>query len=209
MMETFNHPFIDRIFPYKASFFWGYPHDYGNPHTVDGCEILHHQPDGWNHINDEMFTTVSNWCRISQPSTVSHDDTCHHVPCFTFTTPAPYLSLQLIGTGLWPYIEVVTSHAREPLHLETTWDVMFSRNIWWTPPEMVNLPGKMRISPLDMMNLTAEKVIEPAKIKTTRWIHVHNSKTGWTRPKPTENSGLYQHDALFSRKVDQNPTWTV
>jgi hypothetical protein len=37
---------------------------------VDGCEILHHQKDGWNPINNGMFTTVFNWCRISQPSTV-------------------------------------------------------------------------------------------------------------------------------------------
>ena len=25
--------------------------------TVDGCEILHHQTDGWNPINNGMFTT--------------------------------------------------------------------------------------------------------------------------------------------------------
>ena len=26
-------------------------------YTVDGCEILHHQKDGWNPINNGMFTT--------------------------------------------------------------------------------------------------------------------------------------------------------
>jgi hypothetical protein len=54
MFDTFktiwNHKHTiweDNMKPYKAML----------NHTVDGCEILHHQKDGWNPINDGMFTT--------------------------------------------------------------------------------------------------------------------------------------------------------
>ena len=36
--------------------------------TVDGCEILHHQKDGFSTLKWDQPPT--NWCRISQPSTV-------------------------------------------------------------------------------------------------------------------------------------------
>jgi len=61
---------------------------------------------------------------------------------------------------------VVTSHAREPLHLD-----------------MMNTAGNGEFARKNEDFTTGhddftEKVIEPAKIKTTRWIHVLNSKTG-------------------------------
>ena len=37
---------------------------------MDGCEILDHQKDGWNPINNAMFTIYQLVIRISQPSTV-------------------------------------------------------------------------------------------------------------------------------------------
>ena len=43
----FDHPVDFRTFHeinHPASL--GYLHVYGNPHAVDGCEILHHQKDG-------------------------------------------------------------------------------------------------------------------------------------------------------------------
>ena len=45
--------------------------------TVDGCEILHHQKDGWNPINNGMFTTVFNWCRISSIHRIPLTSHCH------------------------------------------------------------------------------------------------------------------------------------
>ena len=40
---------------------------------LDGCEILHHRKDGWNpqNIQKKWDKQPINWCRISQPSTVS------------------------------------------------------------------------------------------------------------------------------------------
>ena len=40
-------------------------------HQMDGCEILHHQKDGWNPINNGMLTTVFNHrSDFAGPSTV-------------------------------------------------------------------------------------------------------------------------------------------
>ena len=59
---------------------WFFPQ---NCDTVDGFEIRNTTPiwDVWKPINSGMFTTVFNWCRISQPSTVMWPfapSTSHH-----------------------------------------------------------------------------------------------------------------------------------
>ena len=40
--------------------------------TVDGCEILHHQKDGWNPNKIMGCLPSINWCGILQPSAVSN-----------------------------------------------------------------------------------------------------------------------------------------
>ena len=74
---------------------WFFPQ---NCDTVDGFEIRNTTPiwDVWKPINSGMFTTVFNWCRISQPSTVMCVKQCHlhHPPVITifiggiFTIPS-------------------------------------------------------------------------------------------------------------------------
>ena len=49
-------------------------------HTVDGCEILHHQRDGWKPANNGIKLSI-NWCGIS--STVGFDSHgCHKTLVF-------------------------------------------------------------------------------------------------------------------------------
>ena len=57
--------------PMKLSHRTKPPFTSGISHTVDGCEILHHQPDGWSLYIMGCLPPI-NWCRISQPSTVCH-----------------------------------------------------------------------------------------------------------------------------------------